>query len=130
MHMSRARFRWAAVLAGMAAVTSAAPAQAAEPAGAYLLTVAPREGPASTWSLSCDPDGGTHGAASQACDQLESVDGEVGRIPALHGPCTLEHAPVRVTADGSWRGGTRHFARTYPNRCAAVRDTGGILFGG
>ncbi|WP_412518996.1 subtilase-type protease inhibitor [Actinomadura madurae] len=130
MHMSRARSRWAAVLAGMAAVTSAAPAQAAEPAGVYLLTMAPQHGPSSTWSLSCDPDGGTHGAASAACDQLEAVDGDVGRIPARPGACTLEYAPVRVTADGSWRGAARHFARTYPNRCAAVRDTGGILFDG
>ncbi|GAA2276118.1 hypothetical protein GCM10010402_35600 [Actinomadura luteofluorescens] len=71
MHMSRARFRWAAVLAGIAMIAPAVPARADGPAGAYLLTVVPRSGPATT----------------------------------------------------------RHFTRTYANRCLAVRATGGILFG-
>ncbi|WP_165966599.1 SSI family serine proteinase inhibitor [Actinomadura sp. 7K507] len=136
MTMSRARFRWAAALAGTAVIAQAAPAQAQppqEPAGAYLLMVAPQEGPVTgktLWwkTLWCGPDGGTLRSAPQACEQLESADGEVARIPAREGPCTLEYAPVRVSADGTWRGEPRHFARTYPNRCAAMRDTGGILF--
>ncbi|MFG2088107.1 SSI family serine proteinase inhibitor [Spirillospora sp. NPDC048824] len=130
MHMSRARFRWAAAVAGMAVLVHAAPTLAEEPLGAYLLMVAPQEGPVTARTLWCEPDGGTLRAASQACDQLELADGRVARIPRREGPCTLEHAPVRVSADGTWRGEPRHFARTYPNRCAAMRDTGGILFGG
>ncbi|TDC58354.1 protease [Actinomadura sp. KC345] len=137
MTMPRARIRWAAALAGMAMPTGmavlapAAPAQARpkEPVGAYLLMVAPQEGPVTGKTLWCGPDGGTLRSAPQACEQLESTDGQVARIPAKEGPCTLEHAPVRVSADGTWRGEPRHFARTYPNRCAAMRDTGGILFG-
>ncbi|NVI88615.1 protease [Actinomadura sp. BRA 177] len=129
MHMSRARFRWAAVLAGMAVLAQAAPAQADAPAGAYMLTVAPEHGPSSVRSLYCDPDGGTLDAASRACDQLRGVDGEVGKIPARAGACTLEYAPVRVSAHGRWRGEPRHFEQVFPNRCVAVRDTGGILFG-
>lgn len=129
MHMSRARFRWAAVLAGMAMLAPAVPARADGPAGVYLLTVIPRSGPAVARTLWCDPDGGTHGAASRACDQLEAVGGEVGRVPARPEPCTLENAPVSVIANGVWHGTARHFARTYPNRCIAVRATGGILFG-
>lgn len=129
MHMSRAHFRWAAVLAGMAVIAQAAPAQADEPASAYTLTVAPEHGPRTVRSLRCDPDGGTLDAASQACDQLESVDGEVRRIPAKTEVCTLEYAPVRVSAHGRWRGEPRHFEQMYPNRCVAARETGGILFG-
>jgi hypothetical protein len=129
MRMSRARFRWAAVLTGMAILVPAEPALADEPAGAFLLTVTPQDGPGTTRSLWCDPDGGTHSAPSEACDQLEAAGGDVGRVPARPGPCTLQYAPVRVTADGTWHGRPRHFAKTYPNRCAAVRDTGGILFG-
>ncbi|MFI0484765.1 SSI family serine proteinase inhibitor [Actinomadura sp. 9N215] len=133
MHMSRARFRWAAALAGIAVVAQAAPAQASpgparEPVGAYLLTVAPEHGHGTAKRLLCDPDGGTHPAAAEACDQLASVDGEVARIAARPGPCTMEYAPVRVSADGTWRGKPRRFAETYPNRCAAVRETGGVLF--
>ncbi|TMQ84427.1 hypothetical protein ETD83_40850 [Actinomadura soli] len=133
MHMSRARLGWAAVLAGMAVLAQAAPAQAAPgraggPSGAYLLMVAPEHGPVTAVNLWCRPDGGTHPAPSRACDQLESVDGEVGRIGVQQGACTLEYAPVRVSADGRWRGRARHFAQTYPNRCAAMRRTGGVLF--
>ncbi|CND69441.1 Subtilisin inhibitor-like protein 7 [Mycobacterium tuberculosis] len=130
MHMSRARLRWAAVLAGMAAVASAAPAQADGPVGSYVLTVVPESGPASGWSLHCDPDGGTLTSASRACDQLRLADGRVERIPARAGACTLQYAPVRVVARGSWRDRPRYFERTYPNRCVAVRETGGVLFGG
>ncbi|WUI02135.1 subtilase-type protease inhibitor [Spirillospora sp. NBC_00431] len=137
MHMSRARFRWAGVLAGMALIAQAAPAQAApapsparKPVGVYTLTVAPEHGPGrgTAERLRCDPDGGTHHAASEACDQLAAVDGEVARIAARPGPCTMESAPVKVRADGTWHGKPRHFAETYPNRCAAVRETGGVLF--
>ncbi|TDD28595.1 protease [Actinomadura sp. KC06] len=133
MHMSRARFRWAALLAGMAVVTQAAPAlaapaQAKEPVGAYLLMVAPEHGSVTAVNLWCRPDGGTHRSPSEACDQLESVNGEVRRIAEKQGACTLEYAPVRVIADGRWRGKARHFAKTYPNRCAAVHQTGGVLF--
>lgn len=130
MHMSRARFRWAAVLAGMAVGASAAPAQAAGPVGSYMLTVVHEAGPKIGRSLHCDPDGGTLIGASRACDQLRLVDGKVERIPARTGVCTLEYAPVRVIARGSWRDRPRNFERTYPNRCVAVRETGGILFGG
>ncbi|MFA1545602.1 SSI family serine proteinase inhibitor [Actinomadura chokoriensis] len=127
MHMSRARFRWAAALAGMAVLAPAAPAQAAGPTGFYMFTVTPESGPVTAKSLFCDPDGGMPEAA-RACDQLESVDGEVGNIPPKTAPCTQEHAPVQVSAHGNWRGNPREFERTFPNRCVAARDTGGILF--
>ena len=130
MHMSRARFRWAAVPAVMAVAVSAAPAQADVPVGSYVLTMVHQSGPAIERSLHCDPDGGTLAAASRACDQLRLADGRVERIPARAGACTLQYAPVRVIARGSWRERPRYFERTYPNRCVAVRDTGGILFGG
>ncbi|QKW37679.1 hypothetical protein HUT06_29755 [Actinomadura sp. NAK00032] len=133
MHMSRARHRWAAVLAGMAVLAPAAPARAAGPAGpvgSYMLTLVHETGPRIERSLYCDPDGGTLIDASRACDQLRPVHGRIERIPARAGACTLQHAPVRVIARGSWNGRPRNFARTYPNQCVAVRDTGGILFGG
>ncbi|RKS68832.1 subtilisin inhibitor-like [Actinomadura pelletieri DSM 43383] len=131
MHGSRARVRWVAGLMGMAAVACAMPAHAeaqVKPVGVYRLKVTPEHGVATEKRLRCRPDGGTLHAASRACDQLEAADGDVGRIPAQPGMCTLEMAPVRVTAEGTWRGRPRHFARDYPNRCLAVRDTGGILF--
>lgn len=137
MTVSRARFRWAAALAAATVLAQAAPAAAqapppapAEPVGSYLLTVAPETGPAGTKTLRCGPDGGTLSAASRACAQLAAADGHVARIPPRKGACTMEHAPVRVSADGTWRGQPRHFTRTYSNRCTATRATGGVLFAG
>lgn len=133
MNISRAHARCAAVLAGMAVLAPALPAAAApaprEPHGAYLLMVVPDHGPITAATLWCDPDGGTHLHANRACDQLRSASGDIARIPARKGPCTLEYAPVRVQADGTWRGRPQHFTRTYPNKCVAVRETGGIIFG-
>ncbi|WP_344900552.1 SSI family serine proteinase inhibitor [Actinomadura meridiana] len=127
--MLRSRSRWVVGLAGTAVIASSAPTQAAPtPVGSYVLRVAPEHGPATTYRLRCDPDGGTIAAVSEACDQLESANGEVRRIPARQGACTMEYSPVRVTADGTWRGEPRHFARTYPNRCSAMNETGGMLF--
>ncbi|TYK46055.1 SSI family serine proteinase inhibitor [Actinomadura decatromicini] len=128
MHKSRARLRWAVLATGMAVIAQAAPAQAREPAAAYRLWVTPERGHGTVRTLTCDPDGGTHQDPRRACAQLKSVRGEVSRIPAQDGVCTLEYAPVRVRAEGRWHGAPRHFARTYGNRCAAVRETGGILF--
>jgi hypothetical protein len=133
MHMSHARNRWAAVLAGMAVAMTAAPAQAAGPAGplgSYVLALRHDAGPGIERYLYCDPDGGTLIDASRACDQLRSAHGRIERIPARPGACTFQYAPVRVTAHGTWNGRPRYFERTYPNRCVAVRDTGGILFAG
>jgi hypothetical protein len=56
------------------------------------------------------------------------VAGEVTRLPGRQGPCSSEYAPVQVSAHGTWNGEPRHFTRTYPNLCAAIRDTGGVLF--
>ncbi|MFC4060284.1 SSI family serine proteinase inhibitor [Planomonospora corallina] len=133
---ARARARWlaAALLAAPAPLLGASPVLAGAPApdgpvGSYVLRVTPEDGTGSTGAtLTCGPDGGTHPNAKEACDQLRRVAGQVERIPENPGPCTLEYAPVRLTATGTWRGRQQRFAKTYPNRCAAIRGTGGVLF--
>ncbi|MGK5552787.1 SSI family serine proteinase inhibitor [Actinomadura kijaniata] len=132
MSVSRA-VRWAvtaAALVPLTAVPAAADPRPAGPEGAYLLMVTPvgEAAPERSATLWCGPDGGAHPVAENACDQLRKVSGRIGEIPEQQGPCTLEYRPVRLTATGHWRGAPRHFDRTYPNRCAAVRGTGGTLF--
>lgn len=115
----------------LAAAPSAGPAPAPpQPTGVYLLSLAPAsgDGPVKAAMLSCDPDGGTHGAVQAACDQLRAADGKVEAVPESPGACTLEYDPVRVTARGYWNGAGRFFSRAYGNRCAAVRGTGGVIF--
>ncbi|MFI7440082.1 SSI family serine proteinase inhibitor [Nonomuraea indica] len=127
----------AAAAAGLTLLLGAAPATAMsvpsyDPVGVYVLTVTPDDGttaePLAASTLLCGPDGGAHAAAAAACDQLRRVQGRAERIPEDPGPCTREYAPVRVSAVGIWRGQRREYARTFPNRCEAVRATGGILF--
>ncbi|WP_113703044.1 SSI family serine proteinase inhibitor [Nonomuraea lactucae] len=126
-----------AAAAGLVPLFTAAPAMAAastsyDPVGVYVLTVtseadtAPR--PAATSTLLCVPDGGTHADAAAACEQLSRTNGRVDRVPAAPGPCTREYAPVRVAATGVWNRQRREFTRTYPNRCEAIRATGGVIF--
>jgi hypothetical protein len=97
-------------------------------AGVYQLAIVPEEGAAHRVSLYCDPDGGDHVNASDACDQMRSVNGDVARLRAQQGACTLQYAPVRVSAEGTWHGEPRHYTKTYSNRCKAIRGTGGVLF--
>ncbi|GAA4078660.1 SSI family serine proteinase inhibitor [Actinomadura miaoliensis] len=121
-----------AVIGGMVSIPLAAPsaAEATEPVGGYRLTVAPVQGAGrvASASLRCGPDGGSHPDPVRACDQLRRVNGNVARLPERPGRCTLEYAPVRVRAHGTWKGRPRDYARTYSNRCAAIRGTGGVLF--
>ncbi|WP_449064668.1 SSI family serine proteinase inhibitor [Planomonospora algeriensis] len=66
--------------------------------------------------------------AAAACDRLRRAGGRVEDVPESPGACTLEYAPVRVTATGTWQGRRYRYAETHPNRCAAIRATGGVLF--
>jgi hypothetical protein len=81
-----------------------------------------------TVSLSCEPAGGSHALASEACAQLAKAYGDIAAIPAADGMCTLEYAPVTVRAMGFWLGQSKMYEKTFSNRCTAIRDTGGHLF--
>ncbi|MEV5746614.1 SSI family serine proteinase inhibitor [Actinoallomurus sp. NPDC052308] len=118
-----------ALVTGPAAVAAPMTIQIG-PVGVYTLSVRTIEGgdPARTTVLTCDPDGGTHLAPAAACDQLRAVDGRIADLPEASGACTLVYAPVRVTAAGRWNGGSRRYTRTFFNRCAAIRATGGVIF--
>lgn len=102
----------------------------ADPVGVYRLTIRPEAQAGAEYgvTLRCGPDGGGHDRASAACGQLRKVDGEVRLLDAKQGNCTLQYAPVQVTAEGHWRGEPRHYAQSYLNKCQAILQTGGVLF--
>ncbi|MER7504055.1 SSI family serine proteinase inhibitor [Nonomuraea pusilla] len=63
-----------------------------------------------------------------ACAALERVGGD----PALlarrpDASCTMEYAPVKVTARGVWDGVRRRYTHTFPNACE-LAVTGGSVF--
>ncbi|MFI6501946.1 SSI family serine proteinase inhibitor [Nonomuraea typhae] len=135
--MARRRTKQLAAVAILATAATYAPqALTASPAvassqagGIFRLAVTSLSGavPARTATLTCTPDGGTHGDAVSACDQLRAADGRIDAIPEQPGYCTMESAPVRVSARGFWNGDHRRYARTFENRCLAIRATGGSV---
>lgn len=78
-------------------------------------------------TLTCEPSGGTHPQADDACGALIDADGDFTRLPVQSRACTLQYAPVTVHASGTWRGEPVDFQHTYANRCAAASETGGVF---
>lgn len=81
-------------------------------------------------TLTCEPTGGLHPKADQACLALSDVDGEIGEVGGLSTGevfCTLEYDPVTVKASGTWRGEWRTFEARFPNRCVMRAETGPVF---
>jgi len=79
-------------------------------------------------TLRCRPAGGDHHRPRAACNDMRKVNGFIDLIGDVQQPCTGEYAPVYAVAEGYWQGDARLFGKVYPNRCEAVRSTGGSLF--
>ncbi|GAB2745270.1 hypothetical protein GCM10027174_18920 [Salinifilum aidingensis] len=120
----------AAGLALSPAVASAAanPDPAAEPADSMLtLTVQKQDSARSAAVLTCDPAGGSHPAARQACASLASANGKLNTLKSDEMRCTMEYAPVTATATGDWRGEPVRFQKEYSNSCRMQAETGKIF---
>ncbi|MFJ4471810.1 SSI family serine proteinase inhibitor [Streptomyces sp. NPDC089424] len=76
--------------------------------------------------LLCDPPQG-HGRATEACAQLASVGGDIGRLPLKHAYCAMVHAPVTVHARGHWRGRAVDYRQTFGNACETEARTGAVF---
>ncbi|WP_062431033.1 SSI family serine proteinase inhibitor [Herbidospora daliensis] len=118
------------VVAALVAVPlfAAHPAVAEAPSGALVLTRSVNGGQKVVAKLLCDPDGGSHPAAKQACDLLRSVDGDLAKLAYDPGRiCTKEYFPHQVTAAGTWKGQAVRYARTFGNRCEMSAVTGDLF---
>ena len=124
----------AATLSG-AAIAAVLPAGAAlavteaPPVTALRMTVGQpslAEGISRSVVLRCDPAGGAHPKALEACAQLARNGGRFTR-PAGHIACTLQYAPVQVTASGRWRGRLVWFTKSYGNSCELRAHTGALF---
>ncbi|TQM82908.1 subtilisin inhibitor-like [Saccharothrix saharensis] len=78
-------------------------------------------------NLTCEPAGGLHPRADQACLALSDVDGQIDGLSTGQALCTMEFDPVRVKASGTWRGETRSFEAEYPNPCVMLAETGPVF---
>lgn len=78
-------------------------------------------------NLTCEPVGGLHPRADEACFALSGVDGQIGGLAAGPATCTMEFDPVRVRANGTWRGENRRFDAEFPNPCVLRAETGPVF---
>ncbi|ACY96456.1 MULTISPECIES: subtilase-type protease inhibitor [Thermomonospora] len=121
-----------AVLPPAGSAPEADPAQHGRPAAAgtaLRLTVSHPEAAAATprsVTLSCDPPGGSHPRAAQACADLDRSGGRIVR-EREEAICTTEYRPVTARATGMWRGRPVTFVRTFPNPCVMAARTGAIF---
>ncbi|MEU9304062.1 SSI family serine proteinase inhibitor [Streptomyces sp. NPDC048269] len=116
----------AAALLTLAGATGVAEAQ---PAGLYapsavVLTIAQGEDAATVVrasALSCAPTAqGTHPDPQAACAALAATAGTLDTLlaaPDSNRACTMQYAPVTVTADGVWRGSRISWKHTFSNAC-------------
>ncbi|MFI0351740.1 SSI family serine proteinase inhibitor [Actinomadura sp. 9N407] len=103
---------------------------ATAPATSLRLTLThPGDGASGARSvtLQCDPLGGTHPKAAQACAELARSGGRIEREPDRDAVCTMIHAPVIAEARGHWRGRPVRFRAEYANDCVLDARTGSLF---
>ena len=103
-------------------------APAAKDSRLVLHTVAGTS-PQHTVVLQCDPTGGTHPKAEEACADVSKAGGNLAQMPAAAKPqaCFMIYAPVTVTAQGKWQGQPVRFTKKYPNTCVMHDKTGSVF---
>ncbi|HLU96113.1 MAG TPA: SSI family serine proteinase inhibitor [Thermobifida alba] len=109
---------------------TAAPAAADSPPAAsfvFITQYLDGSGHQSVHTLECDPDGGTHHAATFACDVLRSVDGDLAAVPPLYDPCYAEPQPMRAIAVGYWHGRRVHHGLIASDPCDLMSRGGGVF---
>lgn len=124
--MARTRLLFACL--ALATPLVPATASAAPPASGLVLSVRPEMGTLSTTQLTCEPAGGLHKNAKQACDGLAPVDGDFTRMePAADAACTMELNTTKATLKGKWRGKKVVFEQVYSNPCVMRVHTGKVF---
>lgn len=116
----------AATLAGCGAADDGGGSAKVSPSSAAQtrLTIEVRstpQGSATTWTLTCDPAGGTHPKADAACQALEKATDPFKPVPkdAL---CTQIHGGDQVaTVTGTWRGASVNARFNRLNGCEIQR---------
>ncbi|MFI6578805.1 SSI family serine proteinase inhibitor [Nocardiopsis sp. NPDC050513] len=116
------------VLSGIAvsvfALSMAAPAQAAEEERRdfYRLSIEKKHsGKKEHKFLFCDPPGGNHPHAEEACDLIYAF-GSIKKIDLGDSACPMIWDPVVARSEGS-----EHFKKTFPNKCVLL-DVKGEVF--
>ena len=93
------------------------------PGGPSQLTIVVDDGAGgtSTWSLTCDPTGGDHPDAEQACAAIEEHRSALNPVPEDKMCAQVYGGPEKATVTGTWRGEQIFAALSRTNACETAR---------
>jgi len=93
------------------------------PGGPSQLTIVVDDGAGgtSTWSLTCDPTGGDHPDAEQACAAIEGHRSALNPVPKDRMCAQVYGGPQKATVTGTWRGEEIFAALSRTNACETAR---------
>ncbi|MEU5848238.1 SSI family serine proteinase inhibitor [Saccharopolyspora shandongensis] len=115
-------FAAAVLVPGVASATSDAAEQST-----LKLTVTESQ-KTRTVTLTCDPARGEHPRASDACAELQRVDGKFERLnQGEPKSCTKESRQVNASAEGTWRGQPVGYQVMLANPCTLKAATGSVF---
>ena len=104
------------------ALSLAAPAYAYGESAQYTLRIVDEmSGETSTVALECDPAGGTHPRAEEACEAIEE-GGSIASADFSGDPCPMIYRPVTATSIGF-----EDYEETFGNSCS-LNPTKGAIF--
>lgn len=119
--------------AAVATVALCTPAIAGEQASASSLVITAYNGEDSSWpvlaevTLKCEPTGGSHTEAEEACASVESVGGNLDELMDRELICPQVYRPVTVEVGGNWDDMVVSFEHTYANECFAFSQSDGVF---
>ncbi|HEU5483629.1 MAG TPA: SSI family serine proteinase inhibitor [Microlunatus sp.] len=102
---------------------SAAASPTPPPAGASQLTIVVDDGTGATttWTLTCDPPGGTHPDPAGACQSLTEHPSALRPVPKDKMCAQVYGGPERATVRGTWDGEQVLASLSRTNACETAR---------
>lgn len=93
------------------------------PAGPSQLRIVVDDGAGgtSTWTLTCDPTGGDHPDAEQACAAIQGHRSALNPVPEDRMCAQVYGGPQKATVTGTWRGEQIFAALSRTNACETAR---------
>ncbi|WP_186762770.1 SSI family serine proteinase inhibitor [Lentzea tibetensis] len=126
--MARTRILFACLMLA-APLMGVIPAGAATQSSLVLSLRQQAQTSLSTAQLKCEPPGGTHQSAEEACDRIAEAEGDFNNLPGRSDSvlCTMEFNETTVAARGKWRGKRVSYRETFANPCLAHAATSGVF---
>ncbi len=127
--MSVVRRAATAAVALTALAVTAHPAIADDdgPTALTLSVSAAQDSAARNTTLNCDPAGGRHPHAQEACAALDQAGGGFERLAPTRQLCPMIYAPVTATATGVWHGTPVNWTQEFSNSCLLDQRTGAVF---